>query len=699
MRTCALGLLSVFVLPTLVFAPSLQAQKFQEPTREELHMTSDPKAPGAPAVYLNREIRNDNQSHYISEYARIKVLTELGKEWATVEIPYRPATIDGASRHLHEAVQGDAEKPIIEARTIHPDGTVVPLTGKAEDLLVYGTVGNRVNVVTFNLPSVEVGSILEYKWTIPLVGSGKVDDTLDSQAGRVSDSLVGSIPVWDLQTRIFAHREYFYFNPFSNLERSDMATGFVYYADGEIAHYLLYTANLPAGAQVGKSPRGDYALEVHDIPPIPREANAPPESSFLYRVRFYYTPYYDAQLFWSKEQDRWSKRIDQFAAQTDVIKQAANEITASAATPDAKARKIYDAVQALDNTEFSREKSAEERHRLGLKRELKKAQDVWAEKSGTANEIAALYLALARAAGLEAYGIQVADRDRHIFDPNLLALSQLDALLVVVRVDGKDVFLDPGQKLCPYGQLAWTHMLAGGLQQNIKGPIFTPANLSKDAVTAHSADLTLDERGGVTGTVKVLMTGPEALWWRQLALVTDATEVQKRFGGAIHQILPQGVDGIVERFEGLETPTTNLLAVVKVSGPLASSSGKRLLVPAFFFNTGAHRQFVEETSRAVPVDLHYSEQVIDDVNYHLPQGYSVESAPQPVQLPWPQHGALVTKTTSAPGVVNVKHIFARTFVLLDSKDYPALRDFYQKVATNDQQQLVLSAGSASPAGN
>src|SRR5277367_5041314 len=114
MRTCVSGLLSVIVLSTLSLTPALQAQKFQEPTHEELQMTSDPKAPGASAVYLNREIRNDNQSHFISEYARIKVLSELGKEWATVEIPYRPATVDGASRHLHEAVAGDSRKPIIE---------------------------------------------------------------------------------------------------------------------------------------------------------------------------------------------------------------------------------------------------------------------------------------------------------------------------------------------------------------------------------------------------------------------------------------------------------------------------------------------------------------------------------------------------------------------------------------------------------
>jgi hypothetical protein len=41
-------------------------------------------------------------------------------------------------------------------------------------------------------------------------------------------------------------------------------------------------------------------------------------------------------------------------------------------------------------------------------------------------------------------------------------------------------------------------------------------------------------------------------------------------------------------------------------------------------------------------------------------------------------------------VLEIKHIFARAFVLLDPKKYPALRDYYQKMAASDQQPLVLA---------
>jgi len=672
--------LAFLTLALLALPLVAAAQKFQEPTKEELQMTSDPKAPGAPAVYLNREESTDNRNHFTSFYARIKVLTELGKEWATVEVPYIP---------------GFTATPIIEARTIHSDGTVIPMAGKADDLLVFKSTQNHVKAAVLNLPSVEVGSILEYKWTIPMVG-GRVSGINGGEGDEqfYASAMAGEIPEWNVQQPLFIHKEHFYFNPYGDLDRN--ATGSVvdHYVDGERASYLLYTQRLPAGAKMAANPRGDYSLEVLDVPAIQREADAPPLASLQYRVRFYYTPYTTAAVYWENEVKRWSKEIDQHAAQSSAIRDAAAQITAGADTPEAKARKLYDAVQALDNTDYSRARSEAERGQLHMKREQKNVQDVWNEKSGSSNHLASLYLALARAAGLQVDAMQVADRSRSIFDPNYLSLSQLDALLVVLRIDGKDIYLDPGEKLCPFGQLSWKHLLAGGLREGWAGPQVTPQNLTKDAVTARSADLTLDAQGGITGTVKFLMNGPEALHWRQINLTSDADEVKRRFNESLHGLLPPGVSGEVDRFQGLDTPAANLAVVVKVTGQLGNSTGKRLLVPGFFFSAGPHTQFVSEEKREAAVDMHFTEQTIDDVMLHLPAGFAVESAPQPSQLPWPDHAALVVKTATAPGVVEVKRIFARAFILLDPKEYGALREFYQKVAASDQQQLVLSQGAS-----
>ena len=129
----------------LVVAPSVIRAQFQEPTKEELAMTADAKAPGAGYIYLYRE-HIDNESDSIrSFYDRIKILTEKGKEAATIRIPYFPST----------------EKfPVIEGRTIHADGTVVPLDVKPDDLVDIKTKDYQADTIVFTLPSAEVGSIL-----------------------------------------------------------------------------------------------------------------------------------------------------------------------------------------------------------------------------------------------------------------------------------------------------------------------------------------------------------------------------------------------------------------------------------------------------------------------------------------------------------------------------------------------------------
>ncbi len=71
-------------------SPVFVCAQFQQPTDEELKMTSDPKAPGAAAVYLYREeTTNDRMLRLQSIYARIKVLAEKGKELATVKTSLR----------------------------------------------------------------------------------------------------------------------------------------------------------------------------------------------------------------------------------------------------------------------------------------------------------------------------------------------------------------------------------------------------------------------------------------------------------------------------------------------------------------------------------------------------------------------------------------------------------------------------------
>jgi hypothetical protein len=82
------------------------------------------------------------------------------------------------------------------------------------------------------------------------------------------------------------------------------------------------------------------------------------------------------------------------------------------------------------------------------------------------------------------------------------------------------------------------------------------------------------------------------------------------------------------------------------------------------------------------------------VTYHLPPGYAVESSPVTANVSWPNHALLKVNSSTQENMVTVERTMAYNYTILDPKEYSDLRDFYQKVATADQQQLVLTRAAA-----
>src|SRR5580693_1617051 len=81
----------IVALGAAAFRPATaHAQSFQPAFSEELKMTSEPLAPGAPAVILYRQVdRDDNgRTSHEDNYVRVKILTEAGRKQADVEIPF-----------------------------------------------------------------------------------------------------------------------------------------------------------------------------------------------------------------------------------------------------------------------------------------------------------------------------------------------------------------------------------------------------------------------------------------------------------------------------------------------------------------------------------------------------------------------------------------------------------------------------------
>jgi hypothetical protein len=643
-------------------ATLLHAQ-FTQPTPEELEMTSDPAYPDASAIYLLREYRCDDTLHYRSEHVRIKVLTEKAKDLATVNLGY---------------FRGNTTINDIQARTIHADGTVVPLNMKPADLLRAKEGQAEIHEVVFNLPSVEVGSILEYYYQ-----------------ARYDEHMYSS-PTWEIQLKYPVRKAHFTFFAFPDFFSNTPGVGgrFLMNHRGESLSDLMWYTNLPKGSTLTPTANGHFTLDVSDIPPLPTEQWMPPIETQRYQVIFYYTAGKSSEAFWTNEAGYWLKDVNHFAETSGPIKAAVAGLVSAGDSDMDKARKLYAAVQALDNTGFSRVKSKEELKNQGM-RPAKRAEDTWTQKSGSPEDLALLYLALLRAAGLTAYPMKVVNRDRALFNQGYLNAYQLNDTVVILSTGGNEIFLDPGEKMCPFQMVHWKHSGAGGIRQNEKaaGIGVTPL-LPYNANTAtRRGEITVAADGSITGRLQFAFSGQQALHWRQEALTADDDTLKQHFNEWLKTQVPSGVEAEFVKFAKLDEMDSDLSAFATVKGNPGSATGKRVLLPGSFFSTPGMHVFIDQPNRAEPVDMHYAEQVKDGVLYHLPAGFSVESMPQTASVPWPKYAALQVKVTASGSDVTVAHTLARAFSFLGADDYPQLRDFYQKVAAADQQPLVLAAGS------
>jgi hypothetical protein len=623
--------------------PAVAATTWTQPTPEELKMTSDPKAPGAEAVYLNVLINSDEREHTETVYARLKILTDGGiKDYSDVHMEY---------------VQDLQSIHAVEGRTIHSDGTIVTFSGAPFDKERVSAGGYRFMEKVFSMPDVQVGSILEYRYQLH------------------TDMLIE--PEWYVQQPVLVHHAEFHYIPSTE-------------------YGVQSVQILPPGVKVTGGSNG-YDLKMDDVPGLPDEEDSPPRHAVGYRVSFFYTYYNSVDEYWKERGQQVSAYFNDITAPSAKLRDAVDQMVAPGDSDQQKLEKIYAAVMMLENTSFTRERTKEENK--AQKTKSRNATDIWTAQRGNEDELAILFVGMAKAAKMKAYIMWVTDRDRGVFLRAVPDFYQMDDFIAIVNVDGKDMYFDPGQRYCEFGKLKWIHTWTGGVRQTDgSGAALTttPTPQLTDADITRKAQIQIDADGTVHGIITISMTGDAALRWRQEALRTDEDGFKKEFEDELQTNMAPGVRVKTNQFTALTDYTQPLVATVDVSGSMGTKTGHRVFLPGTFFEAQAKAPFAS-TNRESPVYMHYPYTMQDQVKFTLPATASVESAPQDAQIPFVPNADFASKYRYA----GTTYMYARRVrvanILYDPKDYPSLRDFFQKVNSQDQGQVVVKFAAAGDA--
>jgi hypothetical protein len=615
---------------------------------EELKMTSLQEAPGAPAVYLYRQVdRDDGRNGHESDYVRIKILTEEGRKYADIEIPFFKS-----EGNIHG----------IKARTIRPDGSIANFEGKAYDKTIVKAKGLKYLAKAFTLPDVQVGSIIEYRYT------------LDLDENWVFNSH------WILSEELFTKRAKFSLKP-----------------NDDFALRTSWPIGLPAGTKPPLRDGGLIRLETQNVPAFQVEDYMPPENELKFRVEFVYSNNNDEQdmeKFWKKEGKKYNDSVESFTGKRKVMEQAVAGIVAPTDTPDAKLQKIYDRVQKLRNTSWEASKTEQEEKREKQK-DINNVEDLWKQGYGNSRQINWLFLALARAAGFEAYPVYISSRNEYFFKPQVMSPSQLNGDVVLVKLNGKDMYCDPAVKFAPFGLLPWPETAVQGLKLDKDGGSWVTTTLPLSSVSQihRKADMKLTQVGSLEGKVSVTFSGLEALQRRIEERNEDEADRKKFLEDQLREYIPVGIDVELTNKPdwGSSAPTLVAEYDVKVQG-WASAAGKRALVPMGLFSATEKHVF-EHANRVYPIYFSFPFEKIDEVTIDLPLDWKVTSLPA-AQNQDAKAVLYAMKAEDDKGTLHVTRRLRVDLVMVDPKSYPVLRSFFQVVRTGDDQQVVLQPGTA-----
>jgi Domain of Unknown Function with PDB structure (DUF3857)/Transglutaminase-like superfamily len=573
------------------------------------------------------------------EYRRIKIFNDKGRDkYSNIELEY---------------VEDFLEIVDLKARTIRPDGAIVPFDGKTFEKTVYRTKRFRVKVKAFAMPDVQPGSIIEFRY------------------GIRRDYDVRYMPMtwyWEVQEEIPSR-----FVKFS-LRQTRFLSTCVWF--------------LPEGIKPKQSLNG-YDLEMKDVPAMKIEEEMPPRKMYGMRVQFVYSRTRmelpkNAADFWKEEAGYWSDDIQKFIGGPKGVREEVEKVIAPDDPAEAKLRKLYARVHRIRNLTYEPEKTEKEieKGKLNKNRDV---GDVLQRGFGKDFEITRVFVAMARAAGFEALVVRLASRDEYFFQQEWMNYQQLNSEIALVMYDGKQEFLDPGTPRCPFGLLSWEHTGTKGmaLRKDQMAWVTTPMPKSSDASLERKGKLTLDSQGGVTGTISLTWQGQSALEERLSGFGQDEVARAKQLEDRIKEWLPQGSTVKATNTSGWESAVEPLQAEFNVTVPVfATPTGKRMLLPVSVLHS--RKQVFDSAQREYPVYFSYPYRVVDDIDISVPAHLQVDTLP-PARSAKRDFGRYESSRVAEAGRLRMKRTFVIDGMVFPTEAYPEIRQFFSDVRTADEE--------------
>ncbi|TDW45840.1 uncharacterized protein DUF3857 [Flavobacterium sp. 270] len=653
----------IFLILVCTFSQiSAQSYELGKVTIKELQEKANPKDTTAPATILFKKGRtffsynntNGFSVNHVYEF-KIKIYKKEGLSWADQKVRFYIGyeKMNEDRLEFSDAVTYNLENEKIVKTKLENKGTFKK------------NVNKYWNEKTITLPNVKVGSIIEYKYVLK------------------SENIV-RFPDFEIQYDI----------PVNYIEYKTEIPEFYIYKPILIGTYqVAMDAKLASGNQSFTDEYNQTKSLTYrqintfykgtDVPALVKEPYLNNVDNYkstikyeLEKIRYPDQPDKDYSVTWEGvattifKDENFGKELNE----KDFLLEDLKRILPNIESKNDRMNVIFKFVQNKMNWN--------EMYGCFTEKGVKKA---YTEQTGNIAEINFILIDMLKLAGIDANPVLVSTIENGI--PVYPTRTGFNYVIAAAEIDGKQVLLDAAHKytipdILPLNVLNWKGRLIkkDGTSTEID---LMPVNVSRDYSNIY---VKMDSSGKMDGKIRTQKTDYDAYSFR----IQNAGKNEENYLEKLEQQLG---DVKISEYK-IENKKTNLTNAVMETYSFVSENqseiigGKIFINPLLFF-TRTKNPFNQE-KRQNPIYFGYPTQEKFSLSIEIPDGYTVESMPNPVKiLSENKEIVYLLNISNSENKIQINCSKEINNSIFASNQYNGLKDFFQKMIASQNEKIVL----------
>ncbi|MGK2862143.1 MAG: DUF3857 domain-containing protein [Chitinophagaceae bacterium] len=636
----------------LVISSTINAQLFPGfgiISNEEKLIKECPFDQEAEAVYLLHEAvsnYNDDYNLVTDHHIRLKILKEKGIRYADIIIPY-------FSDNNFESITD------VDGLVISYDEKGFRTELKLDKKSVYSKkVTKYHSEVRFALPSVKVGSIIDFKYRSTMRHYGGLED-------------------WNFQEELPVMRSTYLLSIIPNYEFS----------------YLVHKSPLYQAEVKSDANSGQVYFAMNNIPGLGSEPYMDARKDYLQRVTFKLSGYNNTSSgggFSSPGSNKtkysasWQQIIQEMLIENsfggqlnknldgtdDFIKQVKYN------SDDAqKIKLVFNYVSNNMSWNYIHSKVSPD----GIK-------GAWSKKSGTNGEINLILINLLKAAGLDAHPLLVSERQNGKVNKDYPSVDQFNTVYAFVTANNKKYYLNANDRVTPTGIIPVDILNTTALLVNRKsGELISINDESLQYKDYINISASVTEEGKLKGNV--YMSSKD--YARVERLKKYRQDKEKYIDENFHKYIP-GV--LIDSFALQNEQDDSLMLIHKFTFQSAlQQTGGYMFLPANLFTGFETNPFVA-TNRFSNINFGYKQSVSLNAIIQVPPGLVIDALPKPLKMVNEDNTITVTRQiindeANNKLLVRINIDMKKSLYTVD--EYEPLKEIYKKMFVLLNEQIVF----------